>query len=340
MHVHRALRPAGGARRVDHHHRRLRVERRRGQLGARAARRPPPSARSRPACIGGSVPSRSWTITVCTAGAAGQRLVGQRLDGHRLAAAGDRVAGDQRDRAGVRQPSGDGGRAEAGEDRHGDRADLADRVERRHHLDAHRQEQPDGLALRDAARQQRVGDPVGQRLQLGVGDGAHLAVLALGDHRRVVGPLAGVAVDAVGRQVDPAAAEPGRPHRPARVVEHRVVRRRELDAQVADDRVPEPADVVTRAAAQLLPAVDPVLAHERAGAGVLDDARRRLPDPAALGAHAIAAHPIRQVRDSRTGRRGRRRSARLRAGRHCRRARPDPQPACHRAAPRGPAIPA
>ena len=277
VHVHRALGPARGAGRVDHHHRRLRVERRRGQL-RRLARHQlvpvvvAPAAHRRPRAQPvphHDVPHRRRLL---------ERRVGDLLHRDRLAAARHGVGRQQRHRTRVPQPRGHRRRAEAGEDRHGDRADLADRVEARHHLDRHRQEQAHRLAGLDAQLQQRVADAVDLGLELAVADRAHLAVLALPDHGRALGAVPGVPVDAVVRQVDPAAAEPARPHRPVAVVVDLRVGRRELEPQMRDHGVPEPADVVLRPAAQIAPVGDPVLAHERRHPGAIDRLRRRRPD--------------------------------------------------------------
>ena len=46
----------------------------------------------------------------------------------------------------------------------------------------------------------------------------------------------------------------------------------------ADDRIPEPADVVLRPAAQIAPVGDPLLAHECRHPGSIDHLRRRRPD--------------------------------------------------------------
>ena len=277
VHVHRALGPARGARRVDHHHRRLRVEWRRGQL-RRLARHQlvpvvvAPAAHRRPRAQPvphHDVPHRRRMV---------ERRVGDLLHRDRLAAAGHGVGRQQRHRTRVAQPRRHRRRAEAGEDRHRDRADLADRVEARHHLHRHRQEQADRLAGLDPKLQQRVADAVDLGLELAVADRAHLAVLALPDHCGAVGVVAGVPVDAVVRQVDPAAAEPARPHRPVAVVIDLRVGRRELQPQMRDHGVPEPGDVVLRPATQIPPVGDPLLTHEGRHPGAIDHLRRRRPD--------------------------------------------------------------
>ena len=113
-------------------------------------------------------------------------LARDRLQRDRLAAAERDVGGDQRHGLAVVEPGGDGLRAEAGEDRDRDRADLGAGQERDDGLRDHRQEQPDPVAPADPQPSQRPGQAAGLGVQLGVGQPADRPVLALPDHGGVV----------------------------------------------------------------------------------------------------------------------------------------------------------
>ena len=119
------------------------------------------------------------------------------------------------------EPLGDGRRREAGEDRHLDRADVRDRVRGDGDLGRHRQEDRDAVARADAERDELLGEPRHVARELGERERAARAVLAEADRRDGVRAADGPAVDAVARDRDPAAREPGRPLGPARVVEAR-----------------------------------------------------------------------------------------------------------------------
>ncbi len=210
--VHRALRPPGRPRRVDHHHRRLRVELRRGQRGALAGDQLVPAVIA-PGLHGrfGAEPGPR-PRSECTDGTSATAWSAICLHRHRPAPARHGVGREQRDCAGVRQAGGHRGRREAGEDGHDDRPDLGNGVEPGDDLDRHRQEEADGVAPAHAELEQRVCNPVHLVRELGIGDRCDQPVLALphdrGPARRGAG---GVAVDAVVGQVDRAVGEPARP---------------------------------------------------------------------------------------------------------------------------------
>ena len=227
MDVDRALRPAGGARRVDHHHRRLGVERGCLQLGTLAADELVPAVvaagRHRRVC-----PEPVPDDRVAHGRRAREGLVGHLLHRHRPAPARHCVGGEEGHGAGVVEPGGHRGRREAREDRDDDRADLADRVEAGDRLDRHRQEEADGVATAHAELEQGVCQPVRLGGELPVCHALDPAVLALPHDRWPVGRMP---VDAVLGQVQLAAAEPGRPLDAAGGVEDALVRPRPLDSR-------------------------------------------------------------------------------------------------------------
>ena len=177
------------------------------------------------------------------------------------------------------EPGRDRLRTEAGEDRHGDRADLGARQKRDHRFRDHRQEQPDGIAPADSQPLERVREPAGLGVQLGVSEPAALPLLSFPDDGRVVaarGPS--MAVEAVVGQIDLPADKPARPGDAVAGIQKRIKRPVELDAEVLDDRVPEPLDVRRGAGDQLAIAGDPVPLHEAADVRILDDLLGWFPD--------------------------------------------------------------
>ena len=147
---------------------------------ARPRARSSSQVRSRPGVIGTSAPSRSSTITCSTDGdsatassAAGfiSAWLPRRSPPSAVMIAFAFASCS-------RAATADG--AKPGEDRHVERAELRDRVGGDHRLGDHRHEHRDRVALADAERAQARRDRVDLALQLGVGERAHLAVLALG----------------------------------------------------------------------------------------------------------------------------------------------------------------
>ena len=125
-------------------------------LGAEraAARR---ASTSRPALHRHVVPEPATTTTVWTVGTAATAasavsFIGttlpRRVQPSAVTSAGRALLEPHRDRVG----------AVAGEDRQEDRAELRDREQRGDRLGHHRQEQPDRVALADAARGEAAGD--------------------------------------------------------------------------------------------------------------------------------------------------------------------------------------
>ena len=170
------------------------------------------------------------------------------------------------------QPGRDRLSSEAGEDRHGDRADLGARQERDHRFRDQRQEQSDGIAPADSQPLECVREPAGLGMQLGVGEPAALPLLSFPDDGRVVAASRPcMAVEAVVGQVHLPADKPARPGDAVTGIQQRIKRPVELDAEVLDDRVPEPLDVAGGAGDQLAIAGDPVPLHEAADVRILDD---------------------------------------------------------------------
>ena len=128
----------------------------------------------------------------------GDGFVGDRLHRDHSAAAECAVGGDQGAGAAVFEPGGDGGRAEAREDRQRDRADLGTGQEGDDGLGEHRQEEPDAVAPPDAQPLQGIRQPVRLHEELAVAQAACAAVLPLPEHRRLIVAVgAGVAVEAL-----------------------------------------------------------------------------------------------------------------------------------------------
>ena len=136
-------------------------------------------------------------------------LVDGGLDRRGPALAPRAVDGDQRLRLGDLHALLDGLRREAAEDDVVRRADARAGEHRDDDLGDHRQEDPDDVALADALVAQRVGEALDVREQVGVGDRALLALLAVpveGDAVAAAG--LDVAVEAVLRGVERPVGEP------------------------------------------------------------------------------------------------------------------------------------
>ena len=190
------------------------------------------------------------------------RLIGDALHVDFLAGPRKAVRGDEHPSLGIDQPRRQRVGAEAGEDRHRDRAELRAGVVRGDRLGRHRHEQADRVTGLDAQALQRPGDGVGQRAQLRPGQLAALTALALPGQ----GPLRPAALDpaieAMMRQVDPAVHEPAHPLPALGVVEGLAVGNLELQAQVVDHRVPEGGRVLEREGAQVVRRLDSELSHQ------------------------------------------------------------------------------
>ena len=249
VHVDRALRPSRRPRRVAEQDGVLALDLRR-PADTRAAVDEVVVPDVAPLLPRDLVPETTQDDDVAERGGAGRRAVGGLLhrDGPPPARAG--VAGDQHGRARVDQPARDSGGGEAREDRHGERAERRNGVERGHGLRHHRQQQRHGVALADPEVLEALRETRRLAGELGVRPDARRPLLALPDDGlapRARG-IAGEALDARGRQVEPPADEPARPLRPARLVQHLRVRLGERDAEIADHRIPEPPRSATEAA--------------------------------------------------------------------------------------------
>ena len=151
---------------------------------------------------------RTTTIVFSVAEVA-HLLVDGRLDRRRLALAAGAVDGDQRLRLGELHPLPHRLGREAAEDDVVEGADAGAGQHRDDDLGDHRQVDPDHVALLDAEVLERVGEALDVAVQVGVGDVALLALLAapvVGD--AVADPGLDVAVEAVGRGVQPPVLEP------------------------------------------------------------------------------------------------------------------------------------
>ncbi len=259
---HRALGASRRARGVDDEARPIGLDRERRSPVALSGHRvvPPAVASGRPRDLPAEPPVDEHGGD---RRALGHGLVGRLLHRHDLAAPVEAVRRDQQPGLAVGQPRGDGAGPEAREARRVDGADPRDGQRGDGGLRRHRQEDADPVSLAHSQRLQRVGQAVDLARELGVGERARLAVVALpGDGRPGAAAGIQVAVDAVVGEVQTAAWEPLRPGHPAGAVQHSRVRCRPPHTQVAHHGVPVPLQVADRAALQLGQGRDAVGAHE------------------------------------------------------------------------------
>ena len=224
----RALRPAGRARRVDDHVRRLGVGLRglasSGTTdGSAIASVPPAIPALRPGHVlrsgglrGGARPAR-----VLTVGACGDGFVRGRASAARRRRAGRKPSAVTSKLApAVVEPARDRRRRVAGEDRHVDRAQPAQREDGDHRLGQQRQEDADAVA-----RRRRPGARASPAARSTCAFSSALvrrrtvAVLAFPGERLAVGVALGARVDRRGGVVEGAAGPPARPLDAARDVE-------------------------------------------------------------------------------------------------------------------------
>ncbi len=275
--VQRPLGPAGGARGVDDHERVVRVGGHRVQ-GLRRGRChgsvPPDVAPLVPAHLGAGVPHDQASGH---GGRMSQRLVSGRLHGHRLAATREAVGGDEQGGLAVGEPAGDRIGPVAGEDRGVDRAELADGKDRDHRLRDHGQEDADPVPPPHAQLGDRARRPVHRPAQLGTGEAADLAVLALPDERQLVGSLRRRLVDRHPHVVEARPAEPACPFDAAGRVQHDARLRIEPDSDVLDRRLPEPRGVGHGASLERLEVIEAMGAQEAGEAAALEIGRRGSP---------------------------------------------------------------
>ena len=169
---------------------------------------------SRPSVIGISAsspdaPVRCTTTTSVIDGVSAERDVRRRLEQRGLAPAPAAVGGDEHLRLGVVDAVGQRvGREPAEHDRVGG-ADPGAGQQGHRQLGDHRHVDGDPVALLDAEALQRVGEALHLGQQVGVGDRAGVARLALPVERDLVAPARlDVAVEAVAGDVERAADEP------------------------------------------------------------------------------------------------------------------------------------
>ena len=168
------------------------------------------------------------------------RLVGHGLEGDHRAAAQEAVGRDQVARLERVEPGRDRRRRVAAEDRREDGPQPAQREHGDGRLDQHRQEDPDPRPLPHPDRSEPASGEAHLPVELGPGEPADIAVLALPGQGRVVGSRGGPRLggrDRVVERPDPPASRAGPPgqvqdrRRAALPVELEIVRR----------RAPEPA---------------------------------------------------------------------------------------------------
>ncbi len=148
---------------------------------------------------------------VLDAGAVGHRLVGDALERQDLAAAVAAVGRDQDGGRRVLDPVPERLGREAAEDHRVHGTDPRAGQHRDRGLRYHREVDRDAVALPDAEALQRVGRPADFTRQRPVGVDAAVARLPFPDDRGLVPARAReVAVEAIGRDVEPAAVEPAR----------------------------------------------------------------------------------------------------------------------------------
>ena len=276
--VDRSLRPPGRARGVDNHVRVIG----RGRLGRAVARGvrdgfvPPDVALRRERDVLSRVPEDE---AASHARGGGDRLVGNPLHRHRFAPAVRAIGRDQHRRFAVAEPGGDRLRAESGEHRQVDRAELAASEGRDRRLRQHRQEDADPVPFADTERPQGIRETVRLDRQLTVGQLADRPVVPLPDQRELIAPQpVRVAVDGIVDIIEPTAGEPLGPGDAGRQIEHTVIRRGPNEVEIAHDGVPVPGRVGRGALKQSIVGIDPRRGDEPAEAAPFKVLLRRAPD--------------------------------------------------------------
>ena len=223
------------------------------------------------------------------------RAIGDLLHGDRCALAKRAVRGEQDSAPGVGQPCRHGVGPEAAEDGNEDRPELGARHHRGDGLDGHREVDPDPVAVAHAEPHERSCERIRSLAELRVRCHPDLSVFGFPDHRgRVGGPLR-PAVDALTGDVRSTADEPRRPRRTTGQIHNLLVRRRELDAEVVNDGVPEPGGVGDRPTDEVVEALDPVGAHQARDVGGTDLLGGRAPHLGVCDVHRsrpVSSRPI------------------------------------------------
>ncbi len=127
----------------------------------------------------------------------GERLVDRGLELDDAAAAAPAVGGDDQARARVLDAIADGIEGEAAEHHRMHRADPRAGLHGDDRLGNHRHVDHDAVAATDAQLLEAVGEPANLRVQLPVGQAAHVARLALGNDGGLVAARLEVHVQAV-----------------------------------------------------------------------------------------------------------------------------------------------
>ena len=255
VHVDRALRPTGRARRVDEHVRCLGVggfvvARRRAARGFPWCRLVPPSVaaldpRSRDRLAGppnDDHPSNR--------GGGFYRFIRHGFQRHPGAATQEGVGGDEGRRVAVGEAGGDRRRRVAGEDRRIDGAKPPKGQHGHDRLHEHRQQDADPVTGANPERVKAPRGPLDGLLQLAVGQCSNSPVLGLPDEGPAVGISCGAGVDRRSRVVQLPAGPPACPGRAAARVKHRARPPAPGDAEVLGRRAPEPARVGHRPSLQ------------------------------------------------------------------------------------------
>jgi len=278
VHVNRALRLAGGARRVDDHQRVFGVELMRGRVARLILEQDFPNLVA-PVGPGNLPHNPSMHDDLGHRWAADQRAVGRLFHRHDLAAAVEAVGADEHLRLGVLESRRDGLGAVAREDRDDDRADLDGGEHGNRDLGAHRHEDADPITRPNPETAQGSGEAAHLFVELAVGELADVARLALPDERELVVKVAvAMAVEAALHDIHPRADPPAGPGLAIRQVDDLVVVAVEGDVDVPDRGVPEPLDVVVGALQELAKGLNAVLVHEALEPATGDDLVTRLPD--------------------------------------------------------------
>ncbi len=250
----------------------------------------------------------------------GHRLVCDRFHRHDISTPEEPVGRDQELRVAVPQPGSHRFGAEPGKQRSVDRADLAAGQDSRNRFRGHRHEYADDVAPLDPEVTQHVGEAVGLGQQVAEGDRPLGTVVTLPDQRRPVAPRSGgMTIERVRDVVETTIDEPLGPRRALRQVHHCRVRRREIEAEILDDRAPVPPDVFGRPSPPRIDRVDAVLCHEcqesaafavglgrgPGEVGIRSDFERHVLDisrDAPHGSHACNTDPVRECGQGRSHR--------------------------------------
>ena len=207
---------------------------------------PPGIASARPGHRAGAITQPAHDEHLAHGGRLGDRRVGRLLEADRGAAAQEAVGGDEDRRLGVAQPRRHGGRAVAGEDRRVDGLEQAKGEDRDRRLGEQRQQDPDAVARPHPASGEHRRRPLDGGAELGIGEAAHLAVVALPRQRGAVRLTGQPRLQGRGGVVERTPAPPPGELDAAVQVQHGPRAALPGQRQVVRGRAPEPAGVVDR----------------------------------------------------------------------------------------------